>query len=96
MGSANGPNSEAFTEAAAPNSRDAFLCYCHGVTHDDFRQGVWGSPDTPFTEITAQLEVGTKCTACLLNAENLYHSARRDQPSDFVGTSTTVAGKTGW
>jgi bacterioferritin-associated ferredoxin len=73
-----------FAEAGEPVSRDAYLCYCLDVTHDDFKRGVWQQPDLSFTDVCARMGVGTKCTACLLNAENLYYIARRERPADFV------------
>lgn len=53
-------------------NRDAFLCFCHELTPDEFRAHVAAEPDAPFEKICAQTGVGTKCTACLLNAEKLF------------------------
>ena len=53
-------------------NRDAFLCFCHEITPDEFRAHVAAEPDAPFEKVCAATGVGTKCTACLLNAENLF------------------------
>lgn len=85
-----------FAEAAEPLSREAFLCYCREVTQDDFRHGVWRAPDRPFTALCAELGVGMKCTACLLNAENLYYAARKDRPADYAGEAKAEASEPLW
>lgn len=88
---------EPFAEDRESNSRDAYLCYCLDVTHDDFKRSVWRDPDLSFTDVCARLGVGTKCTACLLNAENLYYTARREQPADFHDDEGAARPKsTGW
>jgi bacterioferritin-associated ferredoxin len=66
------------------SNQDAYLCYCLSVTDGEFRHVIWNHPELSFTAACAHLNVGTKCTACLLNAESSYYAARRKKPEGFV------------
>jgi bacterioferritin-associated ferredoxin len=57
--------------------RDAYLCFCEAITPDEFRARIAAAPDASFERICADTGVASKCTACLLNAENLFIETKR-------------------
>ena len=77
-------------DADRAGTADALLCFCASVSHDDFRQAVWRKPGASFNEVCAGIGVGLKCTACLLNAESLYHTAQQTRPAGSSEARTEV------
>ena len=73
----------------ATDRRDAYLCFCEEITAEDFRAAVAAAPDRTFEEICASTGLATKCTACLLNAENLFVEV--DQASTAEGRKSGVS-----
>ena len=82
---------------AGPRPRDAYLCYCREITADAFRGHIAAAPDASFERICADTGLATKCTACLLNAENLFIETKRAGTTG-IGTMPTPAqrGRDGW
>ena len=64
--------------ASGANWRDAYLCFCHEITAEDFKSEIHAAPDASFERICAEISLASKCTACLLNAETLYIETRRE------------------
>ncbi len=62
---------------SAAANRDAYLCFCEEVTAEAFRDHIRAHQDQPFEDACAALGVASKCTACLLNAENEFVEAAR-------------------
>jgi hypothetical protein len=70
--------------------KDDLLCYCdgmgpdgHGIDFDGFRAKVWSNPDAGFEEVCETLNIGQRCTACLLNVESAYFEAYRSRPANY-------------
>lgn len=64
------------TPTAEIRARDEFLCFCMEITDGDFQQSVARDPKATFDQICSETGLGTKCTACLLNAETAFVEAR--------------------
>ena len=86
--------------ARIQSRRDALLCFCDdagpenaGINHRDFRLAVWERPDLSFGDLCGALNVGTKCTACMLNVESAYFDAYKSRPANFVAALETVAAR---
>jgi len=87
------------TGGQAPGSyrKDELLCYCdgmgvdgHGIGHEEFRIGVWSNPHLGFEEICTKLNIGQRCTACLLNIENAFYEAFRTRPEGYTGEAPAL------
>lgn len=68
--------------------QDELLCFCNQVDQETFRHAVWTNPAVNFFDLCARFSVGTKCTACLLNAEAFYLDAYRSKPLGPIIAST--------
>jgi hypothetical protein len=86
--------------ARLKSRRDALLCFCDdagpenlGINHDDFRLAVWERPDLSFEDLCTALNIGTKCTACLLNVESAYYEAYETRPANFVAAGEAVTAR---
>jgi hypothetical protein len=80
--------------------RDVLLCFCDdagpdnlGISHDDFRLAVWERPDLSFGDLCEALNVGAKCTACMLNVESAYYDAYDSRPANFVALADAVTAR---
>jgi len=81
-------------------ARDALLCFCddagpdnQGISHNDFRLAVWERPDLSFGDLCEALNVGAKCTACMLNVESAYYEAYESRPANFVAAAEAVTAR---
>lgn len=62
-----------------PRGRDGFLCFCNEVTAETFSEALWAEPNLTFEEACLKTLVGNRCTACVLNAEELYGQALEER-----------------
>jgi hypothetical protein len=81
-------------------TRDALLCFCddagpdnRGISHNDFRLAVWERPDLSIGDLCEALNVGAKCTACMLNVESAYYEAYESRPANFVAAAKAVTAR---
>jgi len=72
-------------------SDDDLLCYCDGMGPDGdglslerFETEVWNYPELEFDSMLDQLNIGKKCTACLINVESRYYRALQNRPANYV------------
>jgi len=92
LGSKFVTQSETSDSSPASYRKDDLLCYCdgmgvdgHGIGHDEFRIGVWSNPNLGFEEICVAMNIGQRCTACLLNIETAFYEAFRTRPEGYTG-----------
>ena len=80
--------SDPVRKESAPGAgwRDNYLCYCEEIAADDFSAAVAAAPEQTFEQICASTGLASKCTACLLNAENLFIQVGRSSTGRAAAT----------
>lgn len=64
---------------------DEVLCFSRLISYETFRNFVWANPRATFEEACKGTGVGSKCTACLLNAQEFYLECQKNRPDGFKG-----------
>lgn len=69
------------------------LCWCNGVSAAAFTAAVCSNPSADIYEIARSVNLGTKCTSCLADVEDLYISLfqSKERPDMRVGPSERVS-----
>lgn len=80
-------------DAEGSSAKAEYLCYCSRVYADEFFDAASTADAPDFNALCMRTGVGIHCTACVLDAERVFHKALRGKTEAIQGEGSVQAGE---